>query len=201
MLVVHIIFYIFAVMAVFSALVVISVRNPVRSVLALVVTFFSMAGVWMILSAEFLSLILLLVYVGAVMTLFLFVVMMLNVNVIRSREGFTRYLPFGILLVLLMVVLMIMALSSRFTLTAPPLPSADFNNVAQLGAVLYTDYAYPFEIAGVLLLAAIVAAISLAHRVPKLRKTQDINAQLAVRREDRLRLIKMPVEKKNDLSQ
>ncbi len=201
MQVVHIVFYIFAAMAVVSALVVISVRNPVRSVLALVVTFFSMAGVWMILSAEFLSLILLLVYVGAVMTLFLFVVMMLNANSTGSREGFTRYLPFGILLVLLLVALMIISFGSSFTqLPAPVPPGADYSNVTQLGAVLYTEYAYPFEIAGVLLLAAIVAAISLAHRTPKQRKSQNINEQLRVRREDRVRLVKMPPEKKNDLS-
>ncbi|HSW71257.1 MAG TPA: NADH-quinone oxidoreductase subunit J, partial [Gammaproteobacteria bacterium] len=108
-------------------------------------------------------------------------------------------LPFGILLVLLMVALMIVAFGS-FTLPAPPLPNADFSNVTELGSVLYTDYAYPFEIAGVILLAAIIAAISLAHRVPKFKKTQNISAQLRVRREDRLRLVKMPVEKKNDLS-
>src|SRR5271163_4365119 len=111
----HIVFYIFATLAVASALVVVSVRNPVRSVLALVVTFFAMAGVWMILSAEFLSLILLLVYVGAVMTLFLFVVMMLNADTTGSREGFTRYLPFGILVVLLIVGLMVTALGPHFS--------------------------------------------------------------------------------------
>ncbi len=200
MLVVHIAFYVFAVLAVLSAVVVVTVSNPVRSVLALVVTFFAMAGVWMILSAEFLSLVLLLVYVGAVMTLFLFVVMMLNANITSRREGFIRYLPFGILVVLLMVGLMIVAFGSHFSLPPPALPGPDYNNVTQLGAVLYTDYAYPFELAGVLLLAAIVAAISLAHRTPKRRKTQNINEQLSVRREDRVRLVKMPSEKKHGLS-
>jgi NADH-quinone oxidoreductase subunit J len=201
MLVVHIIFYVFAALAVLSALVVVTVRNPVRSVLALVVTFFAMAGVWMLLSAEFLSLILLLVYVGAVMTLFLFVVMMLNVDVSGSKEGFTRYLPFGIFLVLLMVALMIVAFGPKFGLMPIPAPhEADYSNITQLGSVLYTEYAYPFEISGVLLLAAIVAAISLAHRSPKRRKSQNIGEQLKVRREDRVRLVKMPSEKKNDLS-
>ena len=202
MLVIHIAFYVFATLAVLSALVVISVRNPVRSVLALVVTFFSMAGVWMILTAEFLSLILLLVYVGAVMTLFLFVVMMLNADKqTPSREGFTRYLPFGILVVLLMVALMIVAFGPHFTQLTPPAPtSPDYSNVTQLGSVLYTEYAYPFEIAGVLLLAAIVAAISLAHRTPKLRKSQRVSEQLSVRAKDRVRLVKMPSEKKNDHS-
>lgn len=201
MLVIHITFYLFAALAVLSALMVITVRNPVRSVLSLVVTFFAMAGIWMLLSAEFLSLILLLVYVGAVMTLFLFVVMMLNVTVAGSQEGFTRYLPFGILMVLLMVALMIVAFSSRFAWLPVPLPqNADYSNVAQLGAVLYTEYAYPFEIAAVLLLAAIVAAIGLAHRVPKRRKTQNIDEQLRVRRADRVRLVNVPTEKKNGLS-
>jgi len=197
MLVVHIAFYIFAALAVLSALVVITVRNPVRSVLALVVTFFSMSGIWMLLAAEFLSLILLLVYVGAVMTLFLFVVMMLNADAAGRREGFTRYLPFGLLLVALLVALMVVAFGSYFAqIPAPALPAADFNNVAQLGAVLYTDYAYPFEIAAVLLLAAIVAAISLAHHAPKRRKSQNVSQQLRVRRKDRVRLVKLPSEKR-----
>jgi NADH-quinone oxidoreductase subunit J len=194
----HIIFYVFAALAVCSAMVVISVRNPVRSVLALVVTFFSMAGVWMILSAEFLSLILLLVYVGAVMTLFLFVVMMLNIDAVSQQgSGFTRYMPFGVLAILLVVGLMIVAFGSSFVENPVPLPAAEgYSNVTELGAVLYTDYAYPFEIAGVILLAAIVAAISLAHRLPRRRKLQNISAQLHVRPEDRVRLVNMPSEKK-----
>lgn len=203
MLVVHLAFYIFAALAVLSALVVITVSNPVRSVLALVVTFFSMAGIWMILSAEFLSLILLLVYVGAVMTLFLFVVMMLNATLTRNREGFTRYFPFGILLVFLMVGLIIFSFGSHFSLLslpAPVPPGADYSDIRQLGSVLYTEYAYPFELAGVLLLAAVVAAISLAHRAPKHRKSQNVSQQLSVRREDRVRLVKMPAEKPHDLS-
>lgn len=197
----HIIFYIFATLAVLSAMVVISVRNPVRSVLALVVTFFSMAGVWMILSAEFLSLILLLVYVGAVMTLFLFVVMMLNVHAYgQSSSGFTHYLPFGALALFLVVGLMMVGFGSSFTSMSmsSTLPTPEnYSNVTALGSVLYTDYAYPFEIAGVILLAAIVAAISLAHRLPRRRKTQNISAQLQVRPEDRLTLVKMPAEKKS----
>ncbi len=196
MLIVHIVFYLFAILALASATVVITVRNPVRSVLALVVTFFAMSGIWMILTAEFLSLVLLLVYVGAVMTLFLFVVMMLNANPGGSREGFIRYLPFGILAVLVMVGLMVLAFSS-FTLQAPPLPGPDHSNLTELGSLLYSEYAYPFEIAGVLLLAAIVAALSLAHRTPKRRKSQNISGQIKVRREDRVRLVKMPSEKKD----
>jgi len=204
-MILKIIFYIFATLAVGSAMMVVTARNPVRSVLSLVLTFFSMAGIWMLMSAEFLSLILLLVYVGAVMTLFLFVVMMLNVDTVGKREGFTRYLPFSILVIVVLLGLMIVAFGSKFmSLPMPASPEADYSNISQLGAVLYTQYAYPFEIAGVLLLAAIVAAISLSHRAPRKRKVQSVSEQLSVRREDRVRLVKMsistPLEKKNDLS-
>lgn len=194
----HVIFYVFAAMAVGSAFAVISVRNPVRSVLSLVVTFFSMAGIWMILRAEFLSLILLLVYVGAVMTLFLFVVMMLNINVEYKQGGFVRYLPFGIILVVLLTGLTLAAVGPEyFGLTQMPAPrpeSPDYSNIRELGSLLYTEYAYPFEIAGVLLLAAIIAAITLTHRGPVKRKTQNVSDQLAVRPEDCVRLIKMAAE-------
>ena len=193
----HLLFYIFATAAVLSATVVIAVRNPVRSVLALVVTFFSMAGIWMLFTAEFLSLILLLVYVGAVMTLFLFVVMMLNVDVSSQRPNFTRYLPFGVAIVLLMIGILITAMGTKFqSLLMPPQPGANYSNITQLGMLLYTEYAYPFEIAGVLLLAGIVAAINLAHHRPRGRKSQDIDKQLNVRPEERVSLVKMPSERK-----
>lgn len=194
----HIIFYLFSAVAVGSAVSVITVRNPVQSVLSLVVTFFAMSGVWMILRAEFLSLILLLVYVGAVMTLFLFVVMMLNIDTESLKGGFVRYLPVGIIITLLLVGLLVVAVGPQyFGLTQMPLPPAepaDHSNIQQLGSILYTEYAYPFEIAGVLLLAAIIAAITLTHRPPKRRKSQNIDAQIAVRPEDRVRLINMPAE-------
>ncbi|RDI46920.1 NADH-quinone oxidoreductase subunit J [Aquicella lusitana] len=196
----HIIFYLFATVAVCSAVAVITVRNPVRSVLSLVVTFFAMAGIWMLLHAEFLSLILLLVYVGAVMTLFLFVVMMLSIDRESVRSGFVRYLPFGIIVVLIITGLTIAAVGpENFGLTQMPAPAPEpphFSNIRELGAVLYTDYAYPFEIAGVLLLAAIIAAITLTHRGPVRRKVQDANKQISVRPEDRVRLVKMPAAKK-----
>jgi NADH-quinone oxidoreductase subunit J len=193
----HIIFYIFAAIAVISATSVITVKNPVRSVLSLVVTFFAMSGIWMLLRAEFLSLILLLVYVGAVMTLFLFVVMMLNIDVEGRKSGFVRYLPFGVVVVLLMVGLLIAAVGPQyFGLTQMPAPlpePANFSNTQQVGAMLYTDYVYPFEVAGVLLLAAIIAAITLTHRKPKLPyKSQRIDSQLAANPKSRLHLIKMP---------
>lgn len=196
----RIIFYVFALIAVCSAVSVITVRNPVRSVLSLVVTFFAMSGIWMMLRAEFLSLILLLVYVGAVMTLFLFVVMMLNIDVEYQRSGFVRYLPFGIVVVLLMTGLVMAAVGPEYfgfaKVPLPPLEDADHSNLAELGRLLFTDYAYPFEIAGVILLAAIIAAITLTHREPRQRKVQNVSDQIAVRPEDRIRLIKMPSEPK-----
>jgi NADH-quinone oxidoreductase subunit J len=198
----HIIFYVFASMAVCSAIAVITTRDPVRSVLSLVLTFFSMAAIWMTLRAEFLALILLLVYVGAVMTLFLFVIMMLNIDIEKKRGGFVRYFPFGIIVVLLLTGLTLVAVGPRyFGLAEVPLPSpeaANYNNIKELGALLYTDYAYPFEIAGVILLAAIIAAITLAHRGPVRRKVQNPSAQIAVRPEDRVRLVKMPSEPKQE---
>lgn len=194
----HIIFYLFALVAVCSAVVVITARHPVRSVLSLVVTFFAMSGIWMLLRAEFLSLILLLVYVGAVMTLFLFVVMMLNIEKESKQSGFVRYLPFGIVIMLLIMGLLIAAVNpTYFGITQMPLPPsepANYNNLRHIGAALYSDYAYPFEIAGVLLLTAIIAAITLAHHRPKKRKVQHPNAQIAVRPENRIRLINMPTE-------
>jgi NADH-quinone oxidoreductase subunit J len=196
----HIIFYLFATIAVCSAFAVITVRNPVRSVLSLVITFFAMAGIWMLLQAEFLSLILLLVYVGAVMTLFLFVVMMLNIDVENKRPGFVSYLPVGIIIVLLMTGLTIAALGPEYfglaQMPIPPSHAADYSNTRELGSLLYTEYAYPFEVAGVLLLAAIIAAITLAHRGPVRRKVQNVSQQISVRPQDRVRLVKMPSQPK-----
>jgi NADH-quinone oxidoreductase subunit J len=193
---IHLLFYLFAAVAIGSAVAVITVRNPVRSVLSLVVTFFAMSGIWMMLRAEFLSLILILVYVGAVMTLFLFVVMMLNIDKESRLSGFVNYVLIGAIVVLLIIGLMIVALGANqlsgvFQMPIPgPLP-ADYSNLQALGALLFTDYVYPFEIAGVLLLAAIIAAITLAHRKPKNRKIQIPSVQIDVRPEDRVRLVKM----------
>lgn len=197
---VHIIFYAFAVTAVLSALFVITARNPVRSVLALVVTFFAMSGVWMMLEAEFLSLILVLVYVGAVMTLFLFVVMMLNIETESKQSGFVRYLPFGILIVMLLTGITMVALAphyfSAFNVPAAPMTTNTVSNTEALGLLLYTDYVYPFEIAGVILLAAIIAAISLAHRGPVSRRSQNVSQQIAASPKTSLRIIKMASEPK-----
>jgi NADH-quinone oxidoreductase subunit J len=197
---IQILFYIAAAVAIFSGLMVVSSSNPVRGVLFLVLTFFSMAMLWMLLHAEFLSLILILVYVGAVMTLFLFVVMMLSADRVSIREGFVRYLPFYAVVMLMVVGLMVMVVGpERFGLAHIPMPTpepADYNNIAALGSVLYTDYAYPFEVAAVLLLTAIIAAITLTHRVARKQRRQDAAKQVAVRPQDRLRIVNIPSEPK-----
>lgn len=200
MTILHLIFYAFSAVAIGSGLLVVASKNPVHGVLFLVLAFFAMSGVWIILNAEFLALILVLVYVGAVMTLFLFVVMMLNIDLASKRESFVKYLPLAALIVLVIVGLTVMVVGpAQFGLIHAPVPeatSAEFSNTAALGAVLYTQYAYPFEVAGVLLLTAIIAAITLSHRPPKNRKIQIIAEQLAVQPKDRMKLINMPSEKK-----
>lgn len=198
----QVLFYLFAAAAIFSGLMVVASSNPVRGALFLVLTFFATAGLWLLLHAEFLALVLVLVYVGAVMTLFLFVVMMLSVSRTKMQEGFVRYLPWAGLIVLLVVGLMVLVLgSSRFGLSQMPMPEAqpaDFSNIASLGMVLYTHYVYPFEIAAVLLLTAIIAAISLTHRKAERSRTQIISAQIAVRSADRVSLVNVPSEPKNN---
>jgi NADH-quinone oxidoreductase subunit J len=204
MTVIQVVFYTFSTIAILSGMMVVASNNPVRGALFLVLTFFAMAGVWLLLQAEFLALILVLVYVGAVMTLFLFVVMMLQVNVVSLREGLVRYWYFIVaLLALLMIGLTVKVIGpEHFGLLAVPAPEAlpaDYNNLTNLGMVLYTDYAYPFEIAAVLLLTAIVAAISLTHRKPKNRKAQKVSVQIAVERKNRIRLVNMPSEQKQPI--
>src|SRR3990167_8621794 len=196
----QIIFYLFAATAIISALMVVAAKNPVHGVLFLVLTFFASAGIWLILNAEFLALILVLVYVGAVMTLFLFVVMMLSTRLVQTKEGFVRYLPFAVLVVLFIVgVTLLVVNPDRLGLAVVPLPApklADYSNIADLGGVLYTEYAYPFEVAAVLLLTAIIAAIALTHRRPLGRRAQITGKQLEARPSDRVRLVKMPTEKR-----
>lgn len=200
MTILHLIFYAFAFVAVCSGMMVVLSTNPVRSVLFLVLTFFATAGIWIILHAEFLALILVLVYVGAVMTLFLFIVMMLSLDLEKFRESFVRYLPFGIVVVALILAMIVMVVGPKHfglaQMPSPGLKSEDYSNLTDLGLVLYTNYVYPFEIAAVLLLTAIIAAISLTHRKPKHRKVQNISDQISVRREDRIRVLKIPAEKK-----
>jgi NADH-quinone oxidoreductase subunit J len=192
----QVIFYFFAILLVFAASMVITVKNPVHAALFLVLAFFSSAAIWLLLEAEFLAIALVLVYVGAVMVLFLFVVMMLDVNLAELRAGFTRYLPVGGLVALLMMVAMSWVVGSRyFNREVSPHP-ADYSNTRELGKVLYTDYIYPFEIAAIILLVAIVAAIALTMRERRQLKTQKPELQVTVQRQDRIRLVKMAAEKK-----
>jgi NADH-quinone oxidoreductase subunit J len=192
----QIIFYFFAILLVFAAGMVITVKNPVHAALFLVLAFFSSAAIWLLLEAEFLAIALVLVYVGAVMVLFLFVVMMLDVNLAELRAGFTKYLPVGGLVALLMMVAMSWVVGSRyFKREVSPHP-ADYSNTRELGKVLYTDYIYPFEIAAIILLVAIVAAIALTMRERRQLKTQKPELQVTVQRQDRIRLVKMAAEKK-----
>ena len=191
-------FYIFATVLVGAALGVITSRNPVHSALFLVLAFVTSACLWVMMEAEFLGIALVLVYVGAVMVLFLFVVMMLDINVARADQGFTRYAPLGALVTLIVAAEIIYVVWFRdlglagLGAAAPQL--ADYSNTKALGAVLYTDYVWPFELAALILLVAIVAAISLTMRKRPGLKVQDISKQVAVRKEDRVRLVSMDAE-------
>lgn len=193
-------FVFFAIVLVASALRVITARNPVHAALFLVLAFFSSASLWLLLEAEFLAIALVLVYVGAVMVLFLFVIMMLDVNLARLREGFTRYVWLGAGVAVLIVVQLGMVLGAKHfglaMVPAPPRHAASFSDTKELGNVLYTIYVYPFELAAVILLVAIVAAIALTMRRRVGIKYQRPAEQVAVRREDRIRVVKMPSEKK-----
>ena len=195
------IFYAFAAILVFAALRVISSRNPVHSALWLVLSFFSAAGVWMLLQAEFLAIVLVLVYVGAVTVLFLFVVMMLDVNFDKLRERFRSYIPVGATVGILILVEMALVLIGGYVAPGaapiPPTTPAGFSNTRALGLQVYTDYAYPFEIAAVILLVAIIAAIALTHRTRRETKYQNPATQVNVHRSDRLRILKMPAEKRD----
>jgi NADH-quinone oxidoreductase subunit J len=194
-----IVFYILAAILVYAALRVVIARNPVHSALHLVLAFVTAAGIWILLRAEFLAITLVLVYVGAVMVLFLFVVMMLDINLDRLREGFWSYLPLGATIAALMVIEMVLVLTERYfglqALPAPADPGAGYSNTRELGRLLYTDYVYPFELAAVLLLVAIIAAIALTMRKRKDTKFQDPGMQVRARRAERVRLVNMPSEK------
>jgi NADH-quinone oxidoreductase subunit J len=197
----YVVFWIFAAILVVAAVCVITARNPVHSALFLVLAFFTAAALWMMLRAEFLAITLVLVYVGAVMVLFLFVVMMLDINLDRMREGFWSYLPLGAAVAILMIVEMALVLGGRYfglqALPGPNDPGPGHSNTKDLGRLLYTDYAYPFELAAVLLLVAIVVAIALTLRKRKDTKYQDPARQIAVKRGDRVRLVSMRAEKED----
>ncbi|PCJ31112.1 MAG: NADH:ubiquinone oxidoreductase subunit J [Gammaproteobacteria bacterium] len=191
-------FYCFAAILLFSATMVITVRNPVRAALFLILAFFTSAAIWLMLEAEFLALTLVLVYVGAVMVLFLFVVMMLDIDLSPLQEGFTQYLTLGIIVATLITIEMVAVLgAANFGLDVVPIPSAHpdgYSNTKEIGLLLYSVYVYPFELASVILTVAIIAAITLTLR-PKKSKFQDVSQQVKVRKEDRLRIVKMAVVK------
>jgi NADH-quinone oxidoreductase subunit J len=193
------VFYLLSAILVIAALRVVTSRNPVHAALYLVLAFFTASGVWLLLEAEFLAIALVLVYVGAVMVLFLFVVMMLDINLERLREGFWSNLWLGGPIALLMVAEMAAVLAARYfgaeALPGPQAPAAGYSNTKELGRLLYTEYAYPFELASIILLVGIIAAIMLTLRQRKDTKRLDASAQLAVRRQDRVRIVRMPVEK------
>jgi len=179
---------------------VITIRNPVKAVLFLVLAFFTSAGVWLLLEAEFLAITLVLVYVGAVMVLFLFVVMMLDNNLDSLREGYTRYLPVGIIIGIVIVLEISMIVGpERFGLDKiadPAMHAADYSNTKELGRILYTQYVYPFELAAIILVVAIVAAIALTLRPKRHTKFIQVEDQVHVKRADRVRMVKMAPEKK-----
>ena len=195
------VFYFFAGMLVLAGLGVITSRNPVHSALFLVLSFFCCSALWLLLQAEFLAIVLVLVYVGAVMVLFLFVVMMLDINLTQMRQGFVRYLPIGALVALVMVAQMVWIVGpvgpdvfSGEQLNQAVQQAADYSNTRELGKVLYTDYVFAFEVASVILLVAIVAAIALTMRRREMTKYQTPGKQVKVRKEDRLRVVKMDAE-------
>lgn len=200
MMIEQVIFYIFAVILIFASVRVVSSKNPVHSALFLVLAFVATAPLWIIAGAPLLGLVLIFVYVGAVMTLFLFVVMMLNVDTLHKRKGFVAYLPFGLLVIAVLVALMVYVISPAHfkMLTTSHLVhlSQHYSNTKALGLSMYTHYILPFEMAGALLLVGIVAAISLAFRGPRARRVQVPCKQINVKRSDRVRLVNMPAEKK-----
>jgi NADH-quinone oxidoreductase subunit J len=193
-----ILFYAFAALVVIAAIGVITARNPVHCALFLVFAFITSAVIWLLLEAEFLAVTLLVVYVGAVMVLWLFVVMMLDIDLTKLKQGFTRYAPLGTLIALIVIAqigLVVWVRNLGLEPATPPAPKpAGYSNTAELGELLYTQFLYPFEVAAVILLVAIVAAITLTMRRRPGQKVQDINRQVAVRAKDRIRIVKMDAE-------
>lgn len=202
-------FYLFATICVLAALAVVTVKNPVKAALFLVLAFVGASGVWITLQAEFLAIVLILVYVGAVMVLFLFVVMMLDVDLAAMRAGFTRYLPYGLVIAVILVAQLVFVFnnsewhggrhgadSADFIAPAANLP-ADYSNTKALGRIIYTDYVLAFETAALILLVAMLAAIALTHRKrTKPNKSVNPAQQVRVTKAERLRLVDMPSEKR-----
>lgn len=200
---IDLIFYFFSATLIMSALGVITARNPVHSVLLLVLSFFSCSALWLLLEAEFLAIVLVLVYVGAVMVLFLFVVMMLDINLEQLRQGFVKYLSIGVVIASALASIMIWVVGpvgpdilGDESLQQATRHAIDYSNTEELGRILYTEYVLPFEIASVILLVAIIAAISLTLRRRPMTKYQTPSKQVKVKRNDRLRIVKMEAEEK-----
>ena len=196
----EIVFYFFSGILILAATGVVTARNPVHAALLLVLAFFTSAAIWLQLQAEFLAIALVLVYVGAVMVLFLFVVMMLDINLARLREGFWSYLPLGAMVAVLLVTEMVLVLrwplAGFADMPAPPALPAAYSNTKELGRLVYTEYVYPFEIAAVILLVAIVSAIALTLRRRKQTRYIDPAQQINTRRQDRVRIVSVQAEKK-----
>ena len=200
-----VLFYIFALLLTVSGLKVITSRNPVASALFLVLAFFNAAAIWMLLQAEFLAILLVLVYVGAVMVLFLFVVMMLDINLDVLRRDFKRFVPMATVVGAIIVIETALILWHGYGATVQPVRdttaavagAADWSNTRLIGKIIYTDYIFAFEVAGLVLLVAIIAAIALTTRHGKDSKRQRVSDQVKVRREDRVRVVKMASEKEH----
>lgn len=191
------VFYFLSAILIAASLRVITARNPVHAALHLILAFFTCGGIWSLLQAEFLAIAIILVYVGAVMVLFLFVVMMLDINIDRVREGFWNYLPLGALLGILMVIEMGMVLGSKYLQVpaAEVMTAGGVSNTKSIGALMFSDYVYPFELASIVLLVGMIAAIVLTYRGPKKTKYTNPNQQVFVKAKDRVRVLQMPVEK------
>ena len=194
-----VVFFFLSAILIFASLRVITARNPVHAALHLILAFFTCGGIWALLQAEFLAIAIILVYVGAVMVLFLFVVMMLDINLDKLREGFWEALPIALPVAILMAIEMVAVVGIKHfgpqVTGTPPPHAADYSNTAELGRLLYTDYVLPFELAAVVLLVAIVAAIALTLRRRKDSKYLDPAEQVKVKRADRIRMVSMPAEK------
>jgi NADH-quinone oxidoreductase subunit J len=194
------VFYFLSTILVYASLRVVTLRNPVHAALHLVLAFFSASGVWVLLQAEFLAIVLVLVYVGAVMVLFLFVVMLLDINLDRLREGFWSYLPLGAIVALLMVSEMSLVLWVSYLDRVEkdvPQAEASYSNVQAVGRLMFTEYVYPFELASVVLLVGIVAAVALTLRGKRKSKSVSPAEQVFVKAKDRVRVLKMTAEKRD----